>query len=127
MIGWSAFRGGFRLVEMQIGAAGNGEESSDLNTGERPELVNIAKSLEDDELKKIAEACYENFRIDEESRSEWMVMHASWIDQFYQREKQVNPPWPGASEESLPILTEACNQFNARTYKAFFPNRKALY
>lgn len=52
-------------------------------------------------------------------------MHTFWLQLYMQTDAAVN----GASSErdwgateSVPILTEACDQFQSRTYKAFFPN-----
>lgn len=50
-------------------------------------------------------------------------MHTFWLSLYTQQDYAENADaersW-GATE-SVPILTEACNQFQARTYKAFFP------
>lgn len=52
-------------------------------------------------------------------------MHEFWLRLYMQTDAAVN----GASSErdwgateSVPLLTEACDQFQSRTYKAFFPN-----
>lgn len=88
-----------------------------------PEENNLAASLEEGELNKIAEQCLKEFSDDLESRTDWEDMHAKWLELYYQRDKSSTPPWDGASEESAPILAEAVNQFQSRTYRAFFPNR----
>lgn len=88
-----------------------------------PEENNIAASLEDDELNKIADTCLKDFNDDLESRTDWEDMHAKWLELYYQRDRSQTPPWDGASEECAPILAEAVNQFQSRTYRAFFPNR----
>lgn len=87
---------------------------------DHPEMVNLADHMEQEELDRIAEMVLEDIKQDEESREEWLNMHATWIDLYYQRNKPVNPPWPGSSQESVPILVEGCNQFSSRIYKAFF-------
>jgi chaperonin GroES len=87
------------------------------------EQTNLAEELPDDQLKQIAELVIEEYEEDLESRSEWEDMHAKWMELFYQADISDNPPWEGSSEEGLPILAEAINQFQSRTYKAFFPNR----
>ena len=88
--------------------------------------ANIAKNLDEKERTDIALEVIEDFRRDNESRSAWLDMHASWMRLYYQRDKPVNRPWSGSSDESVPILTEACTQFQARAYKAFFPGRKIV-
>lgn len=88
-----------------------------------PEENNLAASLEEQELKDIAQLCYEEFEQDLESRVEWEDMHAKWLELYFQRDVSDVPPWDGSSTESAPILAEAVNQFQSRTYRAFFPNR----
>ncbi len=91
-----------------------------------PDSRNLAADLKEEELSEIASTCLEDFRRDEESRTEWMSMHADWLRLYFQKDHPLNPPWEGASEESLPLLAEACNQFHARAYPAMFPNRKIV-
>lgn len=52
-------------------------------------------------------------------------MHEFWLRLYMQTDSAINSEsserdW-GATE-SIPLLTEACDQFQSRTYKAFFPN-----
>lgn len=85
-----------------------------------PELVNLASHLKESQLIEIADMCMTDYEADEESRRDWIEMNARWIRLYYQKDKPVNPPWPGSSSESIPILVEGCNQFHSRAYKAFF-------
>lgn len=87
------------------------------------EETNLAESLEEDELNKIAKECLENFETDVQSRAEWEDMQAKWLELYYQNDKPNTPPWEGSSQESIPVLAEAINQFQSRSYRAFFPNR----
>lgn len=87
------------------------------------EETNLAEHLDEEELKKIAEKVIEDYENDLDSREMWEEKKAKDLELFYQNDKAENPPWEGASEESIPVLTEAVNQFQSRTYKAFFPNR----
>lgn len=87
------------------------------------EETNIAEDLDEEELRKIGEQVCKNYDDDLESREEWEEQHAKWLKLYYQSDKAENPPWEGASDESIPVMTEAVNQFQSRTYKAFFPNR----
>lgn len=88
-----------------------------------PEEVNLAEDLEEEELSTIAGDCCKSFEDDLDSRSEWEEMHAKYLDIYFQKDAPQIPPWDNSSEESIPILAEAINQFQSRTYKAFFPNR----
>lgn len=89
-------------------------------------LVNVAEALDDKERQEIAELCLEDFEADRQSRTEWDSMHADWIAVYNQRDEPVSSPWPSSSTESLGVLTEACNSFQARAYKAFFPTRMPI-
>ena len=88
-----------------------------------PELRNLASDFDEEELAELGAEVVKDFKTDVESRSEWMSMRASWIRQYYQKDKPINPPWEGASEESIPILAEASVQFTARAHKAMFSGR----
>lgn len=88
-----------------------------------PEEVNLAEHMDEDELKKIAQRCVEDFEGDLDSRAEWEEIHAKYLDIYLQKDSPDNNPWDNSSEESIPILAEAINQFQSRSYKAFFPNR----
>jgi len=83
-------------------------------------------NLSEEQQKKIAGEALEAFKEDNESRQEWLDMHAKWKKQFYQQDEAEKGPWQGSSQESLPLLTEACVQFHARAYKAMFPNRNII-
>lgn len=89
-------------------------------------LENLALKLPEDDRKQLAAKVVEDFESDNDSRKSWLDMHAGWLRLFYQAEKPKAPPWPGASDESLPLLTEACTQFHARAYKALFPGRTVV-
>lgn len=100
-----------------------GEEPMEEVQHIEPENNNIAASLEDSELKDIAAKVIRDFDDDLESRAEWEQKHAQWLKTYYQEDKPLNGPWEGSSEESIPVLAEAVNQFQSRSYKAFFPTR----
>lgn len=92
-------------------------------TGLPPELQNIAVSLKEEELKEIAERCLAEFEEDDRSRKPWLEMNAHWLALYYQQDAPTNPPWRDSSSEGIPMLAEACTQFHARAYQAFFPNK----
>lgn len=92
-------------------------------TGLPPELQNIAATLNEDELKEIAERCLAEFEEDDRSRKPWLEMNAHWLALYYQQDAPKNPPWRDSSNEGIPMLAEACTQFHARAYQAFFPNK----
>ena len=87
------------------------------------EETNLAEDLDAKELQEIATQCIEEYEQDLEDRADWEAKHAKWLDIYYQQDAPADGPWPGSSKESIPLFTEAVNQFQSRTYKAFFPNR----
>lgn len=91
-----------------------------------PEQRNLVHDLDEEDLGEIAQTCLEEFRFDEESRTEWVSMHAEWLRLYFQRDRPKNPPWEGSSEESLPLLAEACNQFHSRAYPGMFPGAELV-
>lgn len=106
----------------------NGERPSFTFQGQtiqkHPELVNLAKYLPEQKLKDIAEEVIEDYKEDDNSRQEWLEMQSEWIRLYYQKDYPKNNKMTWTSKESMPILTEGCQQFHARAYQAFFSNRK---
>jgi len=95
-----------------------------FNRDIHPELQNLAHELDEEELAGIARDALEHIEMDRESSSGWRKMHAHWKNLYFQQDHPINAPWQGSSDESMPILAEACNQFQARAFKSFFPNQK---
>lgn len=87
------------------------------------ETYNLAKDLDDGLLREVGEEAFNGFRDDDDSRQDWLKLQAFWLaldmQQDYAENSDAERDW-GATE-SVPILTETCNQFQNRTYKAFFP------
>lgn len=102
------------------------EEAMPSPSAPMDELTNLAAEAGEDELNKIGAQCVEEFEADDDSRAQWLEMHGKWMNLYYQRDKPKNPPYDWGSEESMPVLAEACNQFSARAYKAFFPNNNVV-
>jgi hypothetical protein len=92
----------------------------DEEIDEHPELVNLAKYMSDADLKTIGQRCYEEYKQDEDSRTDWLSMQEQWVNLYHGKLKPVDPPWENASDDHLPILAEGCTQFHSRAYKAFF-------
>lgn len=90
------------------------------------EQFNLASKLDEEELKKIGDDVYEDFNRDLESRSDWLQKHADWKKLYNQTDISTDSPWENSSQDSVPVMTEACNSFQARAFKAFFPNRDFL-
>lgn len=74
-------------------------------------------------LRDIADTVYKGFCDDEDTRADWLEQHTFWLSLYMQDDYAENsdPERSWGATESIPILTEACDQFQARTYKIFFP------
>jgi len=88
------------------------------------DTYNLASDLPEEQLKELGKEIWEGFEEDDKSRTEWMEKHAFWLSLYMQNDYAQNgdPDRSWGATESVPILTEAANQFQARTYKIFFPN-----
>lgn len=88
------------------------------------ETYNLANDLDPDLLRQIGQEVYKGFEDDDASRTEWLQMHSFWLKLYMQQDytETADPERDWGATESVPILTEACDQFQARTYKIFFPN-----
>lgn len=85
-----------------------------------PMLRDISAGMDESERNAIGQQVVEEFRSDSESCQAWRDMHAEWLEIYFMRDR-TQKPFEGASEDSLPVLAEACDQFHARASKAMFP------
>jgi hypothetical protein len=86
--------------------------------------VNIAEKFDEKELSEIARKVIDDYTSDKDSRGDWERKHSEWIKLYNQSDLPSHRPFPESSEDCLPMLTEACNQFQARSYRTFFPSKK---
>lgn len=98
------------------------EQQATLNKSSQ--FYNLAQELDDGLTREIGQEILNGYRDDDESRSEWLEMHENWLRLYMQTDYALNsdPERSWGATESVPILTEACDQFQSRTYKAFFPS-----
>jgi chaperonin GroES len=90
-----------------------------------PELQNLAEGMDESQRLEIASKVIRDFDNDEGSRKEMLGKIAEWRRLYFQMDRPADPPFQAGqySEESMPILAEACNQFHARAFRALFSNR----
>lgn len=86
------------------------------------EAVNIAKSLDEEELHKIGSEAKQGYEIDKESRKDWEDQATTWTKLAAQIQEQRTFPWPGASNVKYPLMTTAAMQFAARAYPSLVPS-----
>lgn len=95
-----------------------------VNVEKSSQFYNLVQDLDPSKASQIGKEIKNGYKTDNESRTDWLDMHEFWLRLYMQTDYALNSDderdW-GATE-SVPILTEACDQFQSRTYKAFFPN-----
>lgn len=99
------------------------EHEQDFQLQTSAETHNLAGDLDESLQQKIATQVIDTVRLDLESRAEWEEMQALWTKLYLQTDYEAivgSQNW--TASESIPLLTEACNMFATRTYKAFFTN-----
>ena len=87
---------------------------------------NVASFLDDDRLVEIGHLVMDEFRVDEQSRSEWKRV----LDDSAKNLKQVNEsksfPWDGASNVKYPLTSFACVSFASQVYRELIKNGKIV-
>jgi chaperonin GroES len=88
------------------------------------ETYNLAQDMDSELLREIGEEVWKGFHDDDQTCQDWREMHTFWLSLYMQQDYAENsdPERSWGATESVPILTEACDQFQSRTYKIFFPN-----
>lgn len=85
------------------------------------EDINIAKSLDEDELLEIGQKAKAGFELDLQSRSQWDRSIDEWTKLAIQTKDNKTYPWPNASNVKYPLISTAAMQFAARAYPALVP------
>lgn len=78
--------------------------------------VNIAKTLDIEELNKIGSMVVRDFEIDWDSCSEWRRQNDEAMKLAKQVKEEKNFPWPGAASVKYPLITVGAIQFASRAY-----------
>lgn len=85
------------------------------------EQKNIAKGMDEDELRKIGDEVYNGYKRDLDSKSAWDNQVDEWVKLAAQVKEQKTYPWPNASNIKYPLLATAAMQFAARAYPSLVP------
>lgn len=98
------------------------EQAQNIQTA--AENHNLAENMDEGLIREVGQEIHNGFADDEGTRTEWLKQHTLWLSLYMQQDyaENGNTSRGWGATESLPILTEACDQFQARTYKTFFPN-----
>lgn len=87
--------------------------------------LNLAFAFDRKVLKDLGVKAHELYKQDDESRAEWLSLHAEYLEIYHQKDTYNNNfsnDFSG-SDARVPLLTESCLGFQARAYKAIFPQR----
>ena len=89
------------------------------------DITNLASKFDEKELNRLGQECFELYKKDDESRSKWLDLHKTYLEIYHQTDNYDNnfPDEFNGSGARVPLLTEACLSFQARAYKAIFPQR----
>lgn len=86
------------------------------------EADNLAASMEDADLTKLANAVIEGFDIDLASMSDWQERMQRGLDLAMLVKDEKTYPWANAANIRYPLITSAALQYNARAYPAIVPS-----
>ncbi len=88
--------------------------------------INLARYIDEQDLAEIGSTVVQEYRIDENSRSEW-VTHSKEAMKFATQDAPPKQyPWPGAANVIYPLMSQAALSFAARTYPALVQNRNVV-
>ena len=90
------------------------------------ESVNIAESLDEQQLKDIGSEAFTGFDLDLQSRKDWEKHVDEWTKLAKQTVEPKTYPWPKASNIKYPLLSTAAMQFAARAYPSLVPSNGKL-
>lgn len=92
---------------------------------QKKDPLNLSVHFDPRELYSLGQQCYDLYIQDDESRADWLAVHTKYLELYHQLDKDNNsyPEGFSSSDARVPLLTEACLGFQARAYKALFPQR----
>ena len=90
------------------------------------ETQNVAEVLDADELSKVSSRCYDEFQMDNDTRSDWLKKNQDAIKIAEQAWEVKSHPWPGASNVKYPLIAGAAMQFAARAYPAILNQQEVI-
>ena len=77
---------------------------------------NVAKLLDDDDLKRIGRRVCDDFDMDAAARSEWETRQAKALKLALQVMETKSFPWPNAANVKFPLITVGALQYHSRAY-----------
>ena len=99
--------------------------------GEEPEMedrpqddfnANLAESMDERTLSRMASELISEYKKDKESRKDWEQAYIKGLDLLGVKYQEVTRPFKGASNVTHPLLAESVTQFQAQAYKELVPS-----
>jgi chaperonin GroES len=86
------------------------------------EADNLAASMAEADLTKLALSVIEGFETDQTSMEDWTKRMQTGLDLAMLVKKEKTHPWQNAANIHFPLITSAALQYNARAYPAIVPS-----
>lgn len=104
------------------------EDSGTLLDNLRTQIddINLARYMSDEDLAHIGMMVVQEYRIDENSRADWLDKAEKAMRFATQDAQPKQYPFPGASAMIYPLITQATLEFAARTYPAIVQGRNVV-
>lgn len=90
------------------------------------QLTNIAETLDETEIGKIAKLVASGYNLDLHSMKDWITRTEEGIKIAEQVMEVKNFPWPGAANVKFPLIAISSIQFAARAYPAIVQGKKVV-
>jgi len=98
------------------------EEELEAEEEENPFYENLAETLDERVLSRMAGELIADYKKDKESRSDWEKSYTNGLDLLGFKYNNESGPFQGASSVTHPMLAEAVTQFQAQAYKELLPS-----
>jgi len=98
------------------------EEELEAEEEENPFYENLAETLDERVLSRMAGELISDYKKDKESRSDWEKSYTNGLDLLGFKYNNESGPFQGASSVTHPMLAEAVTQFQAQAYKELLPS-----
>jgi hypothetical protein len=99
--------------------------------GEEPEMeerpqddfnANLAETMDERTLSRMASELISEYKKDKESRKDWEQAYIKGLDLLGVKYQEVTRPFKGASNVTHPLLAESVTQFQAQAFKELVPS-----
>lgn len=111
-----ANRAAVRAVEEEDYGIDGTEAEGYLTLEEILKSNNVAKLLDEEDLKRIGRRVVEDFDMDAMARSEWETRQAKALKLALQVMEAKSFPWPNAANVKFPLITVGALQYHSRAY-----------